>query len=315
MRSGFLVTLFAALLAAFVAPGRACGASDVRENAATAEPCPCEAASVFKDGSLSAAPQKLRLFQTVRLAGTRLDMPTVSLSDMGRGSDAPVIASGGGRRSIAIAVAASAILPGLGELYVYMHSRDPWTLARVPAFMAVDGYLWYSYRDNHKKGKDFKRQYEEYADAHWSLDRFLIQHPCCAGLGGCNSWQEYDSLPVTSHCSVNFFIFTPREADREEYYENAGKYNAFQYGWDDWPDRAPWTPHRTFYWGLREDSDKYLKRGDQAVMFLIVNRVVSMIDAGWIAYRSSRGDDPSRGWSFDLKTFEDAPTLVVSKRF
>jgi hypothetical protein len=126
----------------------------------------------------------------------------------------------------------------------------------------------------------------------------------------------YNSLGTQTNCSSNFFIFTPREADREEYYENAGKYNAFQYGWDDWTEQTgPWTARRTFYWGLRGSSDKYLKRGDQAVMFLIVNRVVSMIDAGWIAYRSSRGDDPTRGWSLDLKTFEDAPTLVVSKRF
>ncbi len=316
MRSGFLVTWVVALFALFVAPERAAGASDVRENVTTAEPCPCEAASVFKENSLVAEPQKLRLFQTVRLSGTRLDMPTVSFSDMRRGTDAPVSAWGRTRGRIAIAVAASAVLPGLGELYVYMHSRDPWTLARVPLFMAMDGYLWYSYDTNHSKGKDFKKQYEAYADAHWSLDRFLQQHPCCASLGGCDSWQFYNSLGSQAHCSFNFFIFTPRDADPEEYYENAGKYNAFVYGWDDWAGQSSfWTPHRTFYWGLRGDSDRYLKRGDQAVMLLIVNRVVSMIDAGWVAYRSSRGYDPDKGWSFDLKTFDDAPTLVVSKRF
>ena len=315
MRTGSLVILMIALTAAFAAPERGWASSDAPESVTTAEPCPCEAESVFKDGSLSAAPEKLRLFQTVRLAGTRLDLPVVSYSEMRHASDPSASMWSRSRGRIAVAVAASAILPGLGELYVYMHSRDPWTLARVPAFMAIDGYLWSSYASNHSKGKDLKSEYQTYADEHWSLDRFLQQHPCCASLGGCESWQDYNSLG-TQHCSFNFFIFTPREADSEEYYENAGKYNAFQYGWDDWTEQTgPWTAHRTFYWGRRGDSDKYLKRGDQAVMLLIVNRVVSMIDAGWVAYRSSRGDDPNQGWSVDLKTFGDAPTFVVSKRF
>jgi hypothetical protein len=315
MRTGFIVTLMVGLIAVLAAPGRALGDSDARESVTT-EPCPCEMTSVFKEATLQAAPEKLSPFQTVRLAGKRIEnMPAISYAEMQRGSAGAGTSWRRSEGSIAIAMAASAVLPGLGELYVYTHTHDPWTLARVPVFMGIDGYLWYRYGSNHDKGKDYKDQYETYANEHWSLDRFLQQHPCCASLGGCDSWQFYNSLG-SQHCSVNFFIFTPHDADPEEYYENAGKYDAFAYGWDDWTETSGfWTPHRTYYWGLRGDSDTYLKRGDQALMLLIVNRVVSMVDAGWVAYRSSKGYDPEKSWSIDLNTMGSAPTLIVSKGF
>jgi len=183
----------------------------------------------------------------------------------------------------------------------------------VPVFFALEGYFWYGYRDNYKTGKDYKRRYEEYGDAHWDLDRFLLQHPCCDGIGGCENWQEYNQ-----YCqgAFNYFLFTPKEEDREEYYENMGKYNAFVYGWDDWAGQSDfWTPHRRYYWSLRGESDKYLLRSDQFIMALIVNRVVSVVDTGWLAYRMSRGGNPEDGWSLRLRTRDTAPCLIISRGF
>jgi hypothetical protein len=275
------------------------------------------ASSVFRvDGELTASMRR-PLGERLPRLGTRVAVPGAFLS----GRQAPQADSGAGaswsRGNTAIAILASAILPGMGELYCYRTSRDIWTLARVPAFLAVEGYLWYSYADNKSIGKDYKRDYEAYADAHWSLDRFLQNHPCCQGLGGCESWQEYNDGCKNDY---NYFFYTPREADREEYYENMGKYNAFVFGWDDAldysdPSFAYWTEHRTYYVSLRNDSDRYLLRADQRLMGLIVNRVVSMIDTGWLAYRLSKGGNPDKGWSLRFRTFDDAPTIVVNRRF
>jgi len=269
-------------------------------------------ASVFADPVFGTVDPRLRPRETLRLDGERVGGPGVFRA---AGSRSLSPGAGGSRlsgRKAALAIVSSALLPGLGELVLYTDSRDPWTLARVPVFFALEGYFWYGYRHNYNVGKDYKRQYEEYGDLHWDLDRFLLQHPCCDGLGGCDTWQEYNE---TCQGEFNYFLFTPKEEDREEYYENMGKYNAFVYGWDDWAGQSDyWTPHRRHYWSLRGESDAYLLRSDQFVMALILNRVASMVDTGWLAYRMSRGGGED-GWSLRVRTFDTAPCLVISRGF
>jgi hypothetical protein len=209
----------------------------------------------------------------------------------------------------------SAVLPGLGQLYLYRETRDPWLLARAPVYLAAEGYLWFGYKYNYDKGKDIKQDYMDYADEHWSLDRFLEQHPCCEDLPGeCVTWEDFNYL---CQGEFHYFLYTPRELDEEEYYENIGKYNAFVYGWDDWADQPDyWTPNRTYYWHLRDESDKYLLRADQHLMLLIVNRVVSMIDAGLTAYKLGNGQPlEQEGWSLELVPGHQTPVLNLGYRF
>lgn len=268
--------------------------------------------SVFSEGRLPLTGKDLHLDETLRMEGRRLERPTVRPEEIlaGRGS---AVSSGTSRRKrTIISVLCSAVLPGLGELYLYRETRDNRILARVPFFMAAEGYLWYGYAHNHSKGKDLKQDYMDYADEHWSLDRFLEQNEYCEGIGGCVDWQEYNEECTGYFC----FLYTPREMDEEEYYENIGKYDAFMFGWDDWEsldDR--WTPHRTYYWFLRDESDKYLLRADRHLMLLIVNRVVSMLDAGLLAYRMGEDDSRAEGWSIELKPGLEAPIVNLCYRF
>ncbi len=255
-----------------------------------------------------------RLGETLRLQGKRIDRPIVSMSEiMLRHAPPPVRPSGRGKR-IAISVLCSAILPGLGELYLYTQSRDNAILARVPLFLAFEGYNWYAYKDNHDKGRDLKDQYVVFANEHWSEERFLEQHPCCEGLGGCESWEEYNDI---CNGEFDYFPYIPLHLDFEEYYENIGKYDAFVYGWDDWDSVNPeyWTPNRTYYWSLRRDSNKHLSRADDHIMLLIVNRVLSMIDAGWLAYRMGNGESNEEGLSLDLGSSGLYPSMAIRYRF
>lgn len=279
---------------------------------------PGVASSVFGAAGELGVPGMKSLGERLPLGATRVEAPGAFLSE-----PRPARAGSGSRgawsrRNTAVAILASAILPGMGELYCYRSSRDPWTLARVPAFLAVEGYLWYSYADNHKIGKDFKRDYEAFADAHWSLDRFLHKHPCCNVAGdSCDSWQDYNDRCKNS---IPYFFYTPRETDREEYYENIGKYDAFVFGWDDAATYTVdnyqyWTKNRTTYVGLRNESDRYLLRADQRLMWLMVDRIVSMLDTGWLAYRISKGQNPDKGWSLRFKTVDETPIVLVNRRF
>ena len=250
---------------------------------------------------------------TLKLSGERPQTPSVSTYEIMHGRSSAVSVGPGGRKRIAVSVLLSALLPGLGELYLYRESREISVLARVPVFFALEGYLWYGYDHNHSKGRDFERQYKEFADAHWDLGRFLLQQPCCNALGGCTDCDQYDECCKGDYW---YFPFIPKEIDEEEYYENIGKYDAFVFGWDDWNSQPDmWTPNRNYYWSLRGESDKYLLRGDHCIMFLIVSRVVSMLDSGWLAYRMGRGEEQKEGWSLELEGGHAAPALILSYSF
>jgi len=261
---------------------------------------------------------RYRVEETLKLSGPRLEVPLVSYEEMlhARPAGAQQESSPGGKKKIALAMLASAVLPGAGEFYVWTGTRRLSHLLRAPVFVALDAYFWYSYDYNHDKGKEIKAEYEAFCDAHWSEERFLELHPYCAGIGGCDSWQQYNEEAKGDYW---YFVYIPKYLDREEYYENCGKYDAFAFGWDDWngdyDNFKPWTPNRTTYWGLRSESDDYLIKGDQFVMMLIINRVVSMLDAGWLAYQASRGAYDDGGWSLDLRPGLVAPTVGVSYRF
>lgn len=297
-----------AVLVAWCIYAAPAGAVDLSSEGGTASETP----SVFDSGILPLAEKGLHLDETLRMGGRRLERPMVRPEEILAGRRASF--STDRRKRTIISVLCSAVLPGLGELYLYRETHDNGILARVPVFLAAEGYLWYGYAHNHSKGKDLKQDYMDYADEHWSLERFLTHHPCCAGLGGCDDWEYYNE-----YCSddFRFFLYTPREMDEEEYYENIGKYDSFVYGWDDstdpWDPKDYWSPHRTYYWSLREESDKYLLRADRHLMLLIVNRVVSMIDAGLLAYRL--GEDDAEGWSLELEPGREAPVVNLCYRF
>ena len=281
------------------------------------------AVSLFnsEDGPLDF--KALKRAETLRLHGERLENPALSVGEkIMKDSFSAGTLSAGKKKRIAVSMVASALLPGLGEMYLYFDSgsKDMSILARAIGFIALEGYLWYGYDSNHDKGKDFKRQYEEYGDAHWSEEDFLRDHPYCEGVGGCISWEEYNESAKENEW---YFFYMAREVDREEYYENMGKYDAFLYGWDDWNGEYAhdggnpnyWTPHRTHFVSLRDESNKYLLRADHHLMGLIASRIVSMVHAGWLANRDGGGGGSSGGWSFELKNSAVRSRFSLNYRF
>ena len=261
-----------------------------------------------------------RMNETLKFNGTKLETPVVTREELAAQragfQQAGSAVSVRPKRNIAAAVIASAVLPGMGELYVATGSKKVSHYLRVPVFVALDIYFWYSYRDNYDKGKEVKAEYEMFGDEHWSEERFLLQHPYCDGIGGCDSWEQYNEDAKGFN---PYFVYIPRELDHEEYYENMGKYDNFVYGWDDWDgdydNLEPWTENRTTYWAMRTESDEYLVKADRYVMALIINRIVSMLDAGWLAYRYNKGEYDDNGWTLDLRPGIEASAIGLSYRF
>ena len=50
-------------------------------------------------------------------------------------------------------------------------------------------------------------------------------------------------------------------------------------------------------------------------MALIVNRVVSLLDAGWIAYKFNRGDYDDNGLTLDFRPGVEYSSVGISYRF
>lgn len=273
-----------------------------------------------RNGSKMFDMERYRMNETLKLNGTRLETPNVTREELQaqRAGFQEAGSAVGARstRNIAAAMIASAILPGMGELYVATGSKKVSHYLRVPVFVALDAFFWYSYRDNYDKGKEVKAEYEMFGDEHWSEERFLLQHPYCDGIGGCDTWEQYNAEAKGDYY---YFVYIPRDLDHEEYYENMGKYDAFAFGWDDWngdyDNVVAWTPNRTTYWEMRTESDDYLLTADRYVMALIINRIVSMLDAGWLAYRYNKGEYNDGGWTLDLRPGLESSSLGLSYRF
>jgi hypothetical protein len=281
---------------------------------------PLHAESPGTGGGKTSGTVSWRADETLKYNGTRLESPVVTreeLESQKSGSASTEISdTGRPKRNIGIAVVSSMILPGMGQLYVATGSKRVSHYVRVPIYVALDIFFWYSYRDNYDKGKEWKATYERFGDEHWSEERFLEQHPYCYGIGGCDSWQQYNQ---EARGDYYYFVYIPKELDHEEYYENMGKYDAFAFGWDDWngdyDNVEAWTPNRTEYWEMRATSDDYLLTADRYVMALIINRVVSMIDAGYMAYRFNKGDFDDKGLTLEFRPGFETTNIGLSYRF
>ncbi len=283
-------------------------------------------ASIFDSNDDNMNFETLEGSETIKLHGERLGNPAYSLGDlMIQDYSSGSSLSAADKKRIAVSMVSSALLPGLGELYLYLDSgsEDISLLARAVGFMALDAYLWYGYKSNYDEGKDIKREYEDYGDAHWSVDSFLVYHPWCRENYPdcrCEDWEYYNE---NAKDSDYYFYYTSKEDDREEYYENMGKYDAFLYGWDDWNgeyedldgDPNYWTPHRTHFVSLRDESNNHLQRADNHIMGLIASRVVSVIHAGWVAYRGGKKNVYSEGWSLKLENNAVKSRLSLNYRF
>ena len=142
----------------------------------------------------------------------------------------------------------------------------------------------------------------------------------------------------------------------QQYYEMIGKYPQFSYGWEDITgyketkdsqgntvrkyhnaalvDQATGkangnydenisnvaSPMRDHYEDLRYDSNQSLKRGENGVKVMILNRIVSAIDAGRLAYHHNKGLESELSMvrmNFVNKQILDSsvPMLMFTKKF
>lgn len=178
----------------------------------------------------------------------------------------------------------SVLLPGAGELYAG-RKRGLFFTA-----LEVGGLATYVLMN--RRGDERKRQVLAFADAHWDSTR-------CA--------------PNCLDPSVGTEALG--EPGSQQYYEQIGKYNKFQEGWDDYdPISTSLSANRLTYVNMRHNMNKAYKLATWMAGAILFNHVFSAIQAALLVKLDNRPATESREARLRIRvdSFNPAGNLAPS---
>jgi len=184
----------------------------------------------------------------------------------------------------------SVLLPGAGEFYMGYKSRGA-------ALMVVEVAAWSGYLYNRGKGLDSRQAYEDYADEHWTIRRWIDHHPLVYDLTGYtieDLEEEGKNFSGTGEWP-GYLPWVSKEEDKQHYYENIGKYDWFISGWTDFDPEEddPWmldTPLRDEYRAKRMKSNDQLDNANKFIYLSIGARVFSIVETLVLLRSNSAGE-------------------------
>lgn len=191
-------------------------------------------------------------------------------------------------------IALSAVLPGLGEITTGNKRGIP--------MIAVDAAIWWGVYSKNQEGNDIEKEFEAFALEHWSEEKWAEE---LAKVDG-NLSQFFPEYAGKTPDAVPLYV--SREEDEREWFENAGKWDEFAWGWrefwdDSWnaanhpgfigpdfyapqlglvdtwfyADNATMTPLRKQYIELRESSNSSFDTRDTLLSAALLMRVFSVL--------------------------------------
>lgn len=186
----------------------------------------------------------------------------------------------------------SAVIPGMGQIYAGSKIRGA-------VFLALEAAGWTTFALYQTKGKDKEDEYEQFADDHWYRGDYWDAVQAIAeqnGWGGAPV-ENANWSALLDYLPQNFTHELP-SSNTQQYYEMIGKYlSQFGFGWDDRegdPDSTQYfdgyfTENRPgIYNDLRYDSNQLLDRATIALEIVLVNHVVSALDAAFLVRRQNK---------------------------
>lgn len=206
-----------------------------------------------------------------------------------------------GGKSVVKGMFFSALLPGLGEIYA------DGTRGYVTGglMMAADIFSSWQYFSNDSKGDDSKRDYRQFADQHYSSERFTVYvADTVARWSGCDELKHCrEDLYQQALCDQEINdVFRLADQRDDDYYQQIASDERYVMGWDDWdpyvlekpedqwtswdcanasgiPDGLPSTTgHLDEYRSMRAEADDFYSKADRFAWVMVIGRVVSMID-------------------------------------
>jgi hypothetical protein len=264
-----------------------------RVDRAAAQP-PATTAAQMKEASCVVLP--LQTSPTMATGNARLDLvplPDIAGDDLMQQEGQPMPVEG--QKSIWLAGGCSAVLPGAGEWY----AESYWKSA---AFFAAEITLWTVALIYDHKGDKQTDFFQNYANQHWSVVRYAEFALGLAPPGG-----QYDGLVIPGTEGrppwerVNWDVLNRLERDiggyfshvlppygEQQYFELIGKYPQFNQGWDDaaptFTYGDPLTTEFLYYSGERGKANTYYDRASTMMAIVVVNHIVSAVDAALTAH-------------------------------
>jgi hypothetical protein len=178
----------------------------------------------------------------------------------------------------------SLILPGAGQYYAGSRYKPLY-------YLGAEALIWTGYFIYHGKGSDKKKEYQNYADDHYYWPDFMqwwntLTPEAQDSFSHRLPWDEVANTVIRDH----------------EYYENIGKYDQFQIGWDD-IDQVPYSgavvsDHRGTYLNMRKTANDYYQNASTMLMLALGNRIVSAFEAALTAKKYNKG---AKRFSFNMK--------------
>ncbi|MFQ5708813.1 MAG: hypothetical protein ACE5HO_15255 [bacterium] len=171
-------------------------------------------------------------------------------------------------KSVAKAVLFSSAIPGSGEFYSGSYLKGI-------LFMAVEAASWPLYFHYNNRGNDLEAQFQGFADNHWVEEDYWNWLSQVSGI----SVNDMDAL--REYESENYTHFLP-EVKNQQYYENIGKYNQFNIGWQDTQTgNGRDSQLRDNYVHQRKDANDNFQRATNLTTVLMFNHILSALDAGF----------------------------------
>lgn len=205
---------------------------------------------------------------------------------------------------------ASFAIPGLGQ---YLN-KSPWWKTALFAGVEVAGIAGYIVWTN--KADDITREFENWADAHWDMKRWVNDSAILLSDIQANGYPNVNDVRIDGSHHITIIINGKYESSEIllenpnieyvelrdwDFYEEIGKYDQFVAGWDD--ARSNWkivqksikdgddelivmTPNKQHYLNLRNDSNILYKNAKFAASALLFNHIFSALDALWSANKN-----------------------------
>ena len=214
------------------------------------------------------------------------------------------------KQSILKPMIASLVIPGFGQ-YI---NRSPWWKTALFAGVEVAGITGYISWIN--KADDITKDYENWADEHWNMRRWVNDSAILLSDIKANGFPNVNDIRIDGSHHITIIINGKYESSEIllenpnieyvelrdwDFYEGIGKYDQFVAGWDDaisnWEivrkkikngedELIVMTPNKQHYLNLRNDSNVLYKNAKFAVSALLFNHIFSALDALWNANKN-----------------------------
>jgi len=193
------------------------------------------------------------------------------------------------KKSLALGVILSAILPGAGEFYGESYLK-------AGIFFGVEVLAWSYFIYFTKKGDNKEAEYQAYANTYWDVRTYArwLKNESFDQSGGIDP--DEPNLDVLREqimvCERANFSHTMPEYYSQQYYELIGKYQNFQGGWTNLehvPTKAPGPynyvtyhdPIFTNYANERQEANDFYDYAKIGPITVILNHILSAADAAW----------------------------------